>query len=185
MSYPLGPEQHATFSPDRRFRFSLVRNWTFPPVPRLVHFCLLNPSIADEQILDPTLRRCVGFAQMWGASGMVITNLFPLVSTDPAELLRAEDRSGPSPAIGRYENDQYIESAMDASFLTVLGWGTNVDKKPRHSAIPIGCVIPRLYHQVLKPRGLVYCIRKSKMGHPVHPLYLPYVVQEKLVEWTP
>ena len=43
------------------YRYSLTRVWD-ESLP-LVTFFLLNPSTADEVELDPTLRRCVGFAR--------------------------------------------------------------------------------------------------------------------------
>jgi hypothetical protein len=43
----------------------------------------LNPSIADERQLDPTLRRILGFTKQLGLQRFVMLNLFALVSTDP------------------------------------------------------------------------------------------------------
>lgn len=160
----------ALFSPDRRFRYLLWRRWSDRP---LAHFCMLNPSIADETDLDPTLRRCKGFAEQWGMGGMLITNLFPLVATDPKDLIAAADRSGPWHGL-QYENDGHIERAAAQAQLTVVGWGTNVQKKALHAAVP------RIYHGILKMRA-PKALRVSRMGHPVHPLYLPYDC--KLTEW--
>jgi hypothetical protein len=42
---------------------------------QMITFVLLNPSTADAVQLDPTLRRCVGFAKREGYGGMVILNL--------------------------------------------------------------------------------------------------------------
>lgn len=43
------------------YRYSLTRVWdeSLPSVT----FVLLNPSTADDVELDPTLRRCIGFAR--------------------------------------------------------------------------------------------------------------------------
>ena len=74
------------FSADRRYRFVLKHTWEplFPP--KLCTWIGLNPSIADETQLDPTLRRIRAFSAAWGYNGFIMTNLFGLVSTDPDQL---------------------------------------------------------------------------------------------------
>jgi hypothetical protein len=52
----------------------------------------LNPSIADEQQLDPTLRRILGFTKQLGLQRFVMLNLFALVSTDPQVMLKLRPR---------------------------------------------------------------------------------------------
>jgi len=41
-----------------------------------VLWCLLNPSTADHEADDPTIRRLTGFARRWDAGGIVVVNLF-------------------------------------------------------------------------------------------------------------
>lgn len=161
----------AEFSDDRRFRFLLWRFWGDGP---LAHFCMLNPSIADESDLDPTLRRCKGFAERWGMGGMVVTNLFPLVATDPKDLIRASDRSGPYSGL-HYVNDGWIANSAQWSDITIVGWGTNVQRKALQGRVPT------VYHGILKPHA-PKALRVTRAGHPVHPLYLPYDCTPK--EWT-
>jgi hypothetical protein len=50
----------------------------------------MNLSVADEDRLDQTLKRCASRARSLGYGGMEIVNVFPLVSTDPRGL-RAHD----------------------------------------------------------------------------------------------
>lgn len=57
----------ATFSSDQKHRYSLERVWDVMR-PSVV-FIGFNPSTADAFLDDPTIRRCVGFAnspQRWG-----------------------------------------------------------------------------------------------------------------------
>jgi uncharacterized protein DUF1643 len=63
------------------YRYSLTRVWD-EALPTIT-FVLLNPSTADDQQLDPTLRRCVSFAKREGYGGMITLNLYAFRATDP------------------------------------------------------------------------------------------------------
>ena len=41
-------------------------------------FIMLNPSTADAELDDPTIRRCRGFAKAWDCAGIVVANLYAL-----------------------------------------------------------------------------------------------------------
>lgn len=145
----------ATFSPDRKWRYLLTRTWD-ASLPT-VNFLMLNPSTADALQLDPTNRRCVGFAQAWGFGSLVTTNIFAFRSTDPKGLRSVCDPVGP-------ENDSVIERAAVNSDLVIGAWGT-------HGAfLDRGSEVVRLLGSV----GLsLYALRLTKDGHPGHPLYVP------------
>ena len=51
----------AVFDRGFRYRYALVRAWD-ARLPR-VAFVMLNPSTADAERDDPTIRRCIGFAR--------------------------------------------------------------------------------------------------------------------------
>ena len=57
-------------------------------------FVGLNPSRADGQRDDPTLRRLIGFARQWGYRELLVLNLFARMSPSPAALLRVKDPIG-------------------------------------------------------------------------------------------
>jgi hypothetical protein len=49
-------------------------------------FIGLNPSTADENQTDPTVKKCRDWAKEWGYSGIIMCNAFALRSTDPRAL---------------------------------------------------------------------------------------------------
>jgi hypothetical protein len=127
----------------------------------LVVWVMLNPSKADEVDPDPTITKCRKFAEAWGYGGIVVVNLFALRSTNPARLTRHEDPVGP-------ENDKWIlynaanQTQMNAG-LVVLAWGTKGLFKSRHLKVI----------RMLRERGITtHCLKKTKEGHPQHPLYV-------------
>lgn len=119
------PGYPAAFSPDRRYRYVLWRNWTDAPSPRYLMVVGLNPSIADERVDDPTLKRCVGFARDWGYDALCMTNLFAFRATDPALM-----KSSPLP-IG-YGNESWLRRCGEGAAMILAGWGrhgTHMDRE--------------------------------------------------------
>jgi hypothetical protein len=144
----------ATFSNDRVYRYVLTRTWDV--VLPSVNFLMLNPSTADAFQLDPTNRRCVGFAQAWGYGSMVTTNIFAFRSTDPAGLRTTADAVGP-------ENDDAILSAAMNADLVIAAWGTHGELQGRGTAV----------REMLVGAGIaLHALRLTKAGHPGHPLYV-------------
>ena len=72
----------AVFSDDMVYRYRLWRTWD-PDLPTCL-FIMLNPSTADHEQNDPTIRRCLDFAKQWGYGQLLVGNLFALRATDPA-----------------------------------------------------------------------------------------------------
>lgn len=146
----------AIFSEDRRYRYKLTRD--VPSILRWNRRALmigLNPSIADENVLDPTLRRFMSFCQKWGATEMIVVNLFGLVSTDPRMLCKVYDPIGP-------ENDKAIETAARTADIIVACWGAHPMARKR--ALEVWRMIRC---------SDVKCFGLNKDGSPKHPLYLP------------
>jgi hypothetical protein len=79
-------ERSATISPCRMFRYALWRRWGSGPYAMFIG---LNPSTADEQNDDPTIRRCIGFAQSWGYDALCMANLFAYRATKPTDMKNA------------------------------------------------------------------------------------------------
>ncbi|MEE8167104.1 MAG: DUF1643 domain-containing protein, partial [Myxococcota bacterium] len=81
----------------------------------MCNFLMLNPSKADHKKNDPTVTRCIGFAQRWGFGGLYVTNAFAFVSTDPKELKKVDDPVGP-------DNDHAIRAVAEMSEMVVAAW---------------------------------------------------------------
>jgi hypothetical protein len=142
----------ATFSPCGRYRYTLDRRWGDGP---LMTWVMLNPSTADAEKDDPTIRRCIAFAKAWGYGGLTVTNLFAFRATDPADMRAAADPVGPY-------NDRAILDACRGR-VAVAAWGVHGEYKGRALAV---C---RMIDQ--ESNGL-RCLGVTKDGHPKHPLYV-------------
>jgi len=139
------------FSPCRVYRYTLWREWIAGNGYAM--FIGLNPSTADETKDDPTIRRCIASAKVWGYAGLCMTNLFAYRATKPADMRTAQEPIGP-------ENDSYLLSVAKSAGVIVAAWGTNGTYQKRDQVVK--SMLPELR-----------CLRLTKAGHPEHPLYLP------------
>ncbi|WP_168123973.1 DUF1643 domain-containing protein [Paenibacillus sp. HB172176] len=144
-----------------KYRYSLVRHWDSQKPKAL--FIMLNPSTADADIDDPTIRRCIGFAKSWGCGALEVVNLFAYRATNPDELRMCDD------PIGR-ENDMHIRRAALRADKIILAWGTKGGLLGRNGKVM----------ELLQSFAWVYCLDRSKDGHPKHPLYIPANCELKL-----
>ncbi len=150
-------DKSAIFSETREYRYVLSRIWN-----RRIGYCLfncLNPSIANENIDDPTVGRCIRFAESFHCGGMVMVNMFAYCSTKSGALLSVRDPVGP-------ENDFYIKKMADGAKIVIAGWGVHKLVKVRAKQ-----VIPLLKN----PQYLAL----AKNGEPRHPLYLKKTLRPK------
>jgi hypothetical protein len=140
----------AIFSPCRTYRYELWRIWdeTRP----YIMFVGLNPSTADETKDDPTVRRCIGYARMWGAGALCMTNIFAYRATDPEVMKRWGEPVGPL-------NNSTLKRLAAGAVTVVAAWGSHGSHRCQGSIVRD--MIPNLY-----------CLGVTKSGHPLHPLYL-------------
>jgi len=150
----------AQFSPCKLYRYTLERWWSPFAVGKYVNFVMLNPSTADATRLDPTVNRCVGFAQRWGYGGLIVTNIFALRSTDPKRLKKVDDPIGP-------DNDEAIVTAASRAALVICAWG-NWGRLPTH-----GPYLSRSREVIERLSDIeLFCLGQTKAGFPKHPLYV-------------
>lgn len=142
----------AVFSPCARYRYTLRRTWGEGPV---VCWVMFNPSTADAELDDPTIRRCIGFSKAWGAGGLVVVNVLAYRTPYPTELSGLEDPVGPL-------NDEVILRETEGRRI-IAAWGSSVE---RYAPGRIAAVL-----KLLEGRA-VECLKLSADGHPWHPLYI-------------
>lgn len=140
------------------FRYTLTRRTGFGD--RTVLFVMLNPSTATDEVNDPTITRCVGYAQTWGFGWLKVGNLSPMRATDPKDMLRM----GPESPVMRSKNDDHILAMAKESDLVVAAWGTHGPAERRSDHMK----------GLLMRAGVdVYCLGLTKDGEPLHPLMQP------------
>ena len=149
-----GMDCGAEFSPCRQYRYTLWRCWAGDrSTARMMAFVGLNPSKADELTNDNTVKRCMSFAQGFGYDGIWMLNLFAYRATDPKVMQAFHEPVGPG-------NDEALARVHNLSSLTVVCWGVHGVLHGRDKAVL----------DLLEPP--VYCLGRTKDGHPRHPLYL-------------
>jgi hypothetical protein len=153
--------REAEISICQRYRYSLRRTWDHGA--KAVLFCMLNPSIADSMREDPTLVRCINFAQRWGFRGLEIVNIFAFISTDPAGLRGAADPVGPANAEG-------IQRALRRTHATIVAWGAGGAASTKEKFGAAERVALDLLRAADRP---IECLGYTVARQPRHPLMLP------------
>lgn len=159
----------AVFSPCGGYRYQLRDSWdaALPVLP----WILCNPSVAGavdgqgQVRSDPTARKGRGFSQRLGYGGLVFTNLFAYISTDPKGLKAAGYPVGP-------ENDQHIlEACALGDGGVLLAWG----------ALGRGLERAREVERLVREAGYQpLCLGRTRDGLPRHPLMLGYATELEL-----
>ena len=143
----------ADFSPCMRYRYTLKRRWGDGP---MLLWVLLNPSTADAEHDDPTNRRGIAFSGAWGYRACCFVNLFAFRATHPRDLKLAGYPIGP-------DNDRHIYQQAVNADKVVVAWGNGPEA---------GYLEYRDWAVLDLLPGPLYCLGRTKAGHPRHPLYL-------------
>ncbi len=137
------------------YRYNLWRIWD--KEKPLMNWIMLNPSTADAEIDDPTIRKCKGFAERHRFGGIWVVNLFALRATNPKDLKLSEDPVG--------ANDLVLKNLklnLSPEDMTVLAWGCHGKLNGRDQEVL----------DMIGPYN--FCLGQNKDGTPKHPLYVPY-----------
>jgi len=136
----------ALISKCKQYRFTLTRIWDQTRWP--VMFIMLNPSTADAEKDDPTIRRCIGYAKEWGYGGIHIGNLCAYRSTDPKNIK--------GQAILGSVNFAHLVTLQKLSNKVICAWGHKMGW-------------PDLLTSTFND---LHYLELGKDGTPKHPLYL-------------
>ena len=162
------PKKSATFSSCALYRYTLTRTIDQPTLfapsqgTGVIAWCMLNPSTADAENDDPTIRRCIGFSKDWGYRKVLIVNAYAYRATDPKAMWKSQndgvDIVGP-------DNDSAIAKTTAQAQVVIAAWGTE-------------CELGRA-QKVCKLIGAskLHCLGICKDGSPKHPLYLSHTLE--------
>lgn len=165
-----GTAASATISSCGHYRYSLAREWN-TALPRVL-FIGVNPSTADAEVDDHTVRKWRGFSERWGYGSFAVANLFAWRSTDVDELAYVTDPIGP-------RNDIHLRNLLQGASLVVPCWG-RANKVPRNLRGRIASVHGALASDVVCP---IRVLGLTSSGDPRHPLTLAY--DTSLESWQP
>ena len=165
----------AELSPDGLYRYTLTREWDDG---RCVAWLMFNPSTADADQDDATIRKCVGFSKFWGYGRLVVVNLFAIRSRDPKSVARVVDPIGPL-------NDYWIKEATSECREVVCAWGCSEHIPPKFAG--------RINHvtDLIPEHVPTVCLGRRNDGSPRHPLILAYKTErvpyfrETEAKWCP
>lgn len=159
----------ATISPCGLYRYNLQRSVQKYGFNASV--IMVNPSTADADVDDATIRKIKGFAKGFQWADFTVVNKFAYRATDVNELRTTTDPIGPL-------NDAFIIGALMHSNITVVAWGS-LGKLP-----PALQQRWRTIHEIASSMNRpLYCLGVCSDGHPKHPLMLGYATQLQL--WEP
>ena len=164
----------AVISEDGRYRYALNRRWDLqrPVMPWIG----LNPSTADADTDDHTIRRMRFYAERDGYGGLCVLNLYALRATDPAVLRGHPDPVGPGNDawLAGLTEDMGVSHAVYVNPLrpVMLAWGAH----------PLAAARVPAVLELLAGLPLA-CLGTTKSGAPRHPARLSNDVP--VVPWTP
>ncbi len=164
-------ERAAVISADGCYRYRLSRSW-LPSFGKALYrhriaFCMLNPSTGDAFVDDATIRKCMTYAQRWGAGGLDIVNLFAWRSRDPLKLRDVPFPIGP-------ENMQHLAEVFGDAEQVILAWGRLPFLRGHYSdhAETVTEMARIVRRRANKPPPMALHVNAD--GSPGHPLYLPF-----------
>lgn len=147
-------ERDAVLSDCGTYRYLLRRTWDHSKPRALV--VMLNPSTADAEVDDATIRSLVRLLRGAGYGSFEVVNVFAFRSTDPKRLTEAADPVGP-------RNLPIIEAAIGRCDVAICAWGAH--PMARGASVEIR-------NAIRAARPAMYCFGKTKDGDPKHPLYI-------------
>jgi len=162
-------QRSAVISDCGTWRYRLERDMNRPG--RVAAGIMVNPSDADHEVDDATIRKWFGFADRLDIGRFIIGNKFAFRSRYVSMLQGADEPVGP-------DNDRHLEQIMRDADLHIVAWGP-VAKLPRGPLRQRWRDVVAIAARVGCP---LYCWGTAGDGHPFHPLMLRYSLP--LVPWV-
>lgn len=157
----------AIFSDCRTWRYRLERDLgrEGPTVALLG----VNPSVADENKNDQTIRKDIGFGAVHGWGRIIKGNKFAFCAKDIKALRGAADPRGP-------ENDDHLRQIMQDADQIVACWGPLAKLPPmlRRRWRTVAAIAD----DIGKP---LWCFGTAQDGQPLHTMTLAYATP--LIAW--
>lgn len=144
----------ATISPCELYRYDLWRIWD-----KSKDVCTiigLNPSTADAEKDDATIRKCINYAHAWGYGSLCMLNLFAYRARQPQDMKDTTAPIGP-------ENDAFLALAAQRPGIVIAAWGNHGTYYGRDAVVT---------RRMMEAKPL-HCLKRNENGTPAHPLYLP------------
>ncbi|TBL80831.1 DUF1643 domain-containing protein [Paenibacillus thalictri] len=138
------------------YRYLLRREWDSAKPKAL--WIMLNPSTADHEEDDPTIKACTRFSLGWGYGSFEVVNLFAYRATHPSELKKIEKPI----AIGA-ENGAFVREALAKADVIVAAWGAHGKIHKRNQDMHFISLIDKYE---------LKCLDILTYGDPRHPLYV-------------
>lgn len=151
-------EKAAFISKCQKFRWWLSRRWASGDK---VLWVMLNPSTADHEVDDPTIRRIIHFSRSWGYAGLTVVNLFPFRSSSPTECKEWFYSQTPEVQKGFEENREVIKKMMTQHDRILAAWGN------LFPSIQAKNLIQWVFGQTSTP---IFCLGQTQSGNPIHPM---------------
>lgn len=140
-------DKGAEFSECGKYRYCLRRVWD-TNLPFVM--CIgLNPSTANHEDDDPTIRNLVELLNKSGYGGLFMMNLFALISSNPNDL-----RECPDPI---KDNDIWLHSMASRCDDVIFCWGAFKQADYRAK-------------KIIQKFPVALCFGKTATGKPIHPL---------------
>lgn len=142
----------AKISECNNYRYDLFRVWD-ETKPYLM-FIGLNPSTADHEMDDPTIKKCIGFAEKLNFGGICMCNLFAFRATNPNDMMSSQSPIG-------IDNDLYVTMHAEKAGMVIAAWGNTGYYLHRDKEV-----------LALLSNVDVFALNINKSGQPQHPLYI-------------
>lgn len=144
--------QGAEFSPCGKYRYKLWRIWD-PLLPKSM--CIgLNPSTANADTNDATIRNLIGILTKLGYGGFYMMNLFAWISSNPDDLITCSDPLG--------ENENKLKEVEALCNDVIFCWGNFKQASYRRKVVAANYTNAK-------------CFGFNKNGTPFHPRALTYI----------